>query len=50
MVTDALVPLKESAFPNRPAVAPAQVAFVSVPLLALPDASVTAVPLPVSKP
>ena len=50
MLTEAFVPLKESAFPNRPAVAPAQVAFVSVPLFPLPDASVTAVPLPVSKP
>ncbi len=46
-VTEAFVPLKESAFPNRPAVAPAHVAFVSVPLLPLPDPSATAVPLPV---
>ena len=32
MLTKALVPLKDSAFPKRPAVAPAHVAFVSVPL------------------
>ena len=36
MLTEAFVPLKESALPNRPAVAPAQVAFVIVPLLPLP--------------
>ena len=36
-VTNAFVPLNESALPNLPALAPAQVAFVSVPLLPLPD-------------
>ena len=49
-LTKAFVPLKESALPYLPAAAPAHVAFASVPLLPLPDWSVTVVPLPVSKP
>src|SRR5262245_29129736 len=49
-LTEAFVPLKDKAFPNLPAAAPAQVAFVSVPLLLLPDWSTALVPLPVSKP
>jgi hypothetical protein len=47
-VTIALVPLNSSASPNLPAVD--QVAFVIVPLLAFPDASVTVVPDPSSNP
>ena len=50
MVTEALVPLKVSALPNLPAAAPAQVAFVRVPLLPVPDWSAMVVPLPASKP
>ena len=47
-VTEAFVPLKESALPNLPAVD--QVVFDVVPLLPLPDRSATLVPLPSSKP
>src|SRR3954453_14282931 len=47
-VTRALVPLNERAFPNLPAVL--QVAALIVPVLLLPDASVTAVPVPSVKP
>jgi hypothetical protein len=36
-VTTAFVPLNESALPNLPALAPAQVAFAIVPVLPLPD-------------
>src|SRR3954452_2038966 len=50
IATDAFVPLNESAFPNLPAPAPAHVAFVIVPVFALPDWSVTVVPVPSSKP
>ena len=46
--TRALVPLKKRALPNLPAVD--QVAFESVPVLALPDRSAVVVPLPSSKP
>ncbi len=49
-LTKALLPLKESALPNLPAPAPAQVAFESVPALPLPDWSAAVVPLPASKP
>jgi hypothetical protein len=48
MLTRALVPLKESAFPYLPLVV--QVAPLIVPVLALPDASTTVVPEPSSKP
>ena len=47
-MTSALVPLNCSALPYLPAVA--QVAFVIVPLLPFPDASVTVVPDPSSNP
>src|SRR4051794_16251109 len=46
-VTQALVPLNESAFPYLPVV---QVALLSVPVLPLPDESAVVVPLPASKP
>ncbi len=45
-MTIALVPLNCSALPYLPAAA--QVAFASVPVLPLPDASVTVVPDPSS--
>jgi hypothetical protein len=46
--TDAFVPLKESAFPNFPAVD--HVALEIVPLLPLPDRSTVVDPLPSSNP
>jgi hypothetical protein len=48
IVTQLLVPLNDSAFPNRPAVF--QVAPVMVAVLPLPDMSFTVVPVPSSKP
>ncbi len=48
MFTRALVPLKKSEFPNLPEVD--QVAFESVPVLALPERSAVVVPEPSSKP
>ena len=48
IVTSALVPLNCSALPYLPVVA--QVAFAIVPVLPLPDASVTVVPDPSSNP
>src|SRR6476620_4093856 len=48
IVTRLLVPLKESALPYFPAVV--QVALAIVPVLPLPDVSVTVVPEPSSKP
>jgi hypothetical protein len=49
-LTDAFVPLKLRASPNLPLPAPAQLTFVSVPVLPFPDWSATVVPLPASKP
>src|SRR4051794_15265690 len=49
-LTEAFVPLNDKALPNFPAPAPAQVAFVIVPLLPEPDWSTTPDPLPASNP
>src|SRR5262249_31329731 len=48
MLTRALVPLKLRALPNLPAVD--QVALLNVPLLFIPERSVTVVPCPSLKP
>ena len=49
-LTQAFVPLKESALPNLPALAPAQVVFETVPVLPFPERSAVVVPEPSSKP
>ena len=49
-LTRLFVPLNESALPYLPRPAPAQLVFVSVPLLPVPDWSAVEVPLPSSKP
>ena len=49
-LTNEVEPLKESALPNLPAPAPAQVVFASEPRLPEPDWSAVVTPVPSSKP